>query len=209
MNKWRVMLWKVSQRTGAARSPSVNASLSKVLKIFTARQAQLCRHLSTPLKSTDELSATRRAAADVAGRSVNGKDKEAGFKHGGNGLATVVLIWIILFDCIRVASFWLLSSHFVDFIKHLCYLLCNLVFSVLCAAAITRWHEFQPSKNISHQDIWLGWQICWLFTFLYVVNVSRLVLDTKNTWLRLVKDYVFTRNSWFCCQLPFFWKTVV
>lgn len=147
MNKWRVMLWKVSQRTGAARSSSVNASLSKVLKIFTARRAQLCRHLSTPLKSSDELSATRRAAADVAGRSVNGKDREAGFKHGGNGLATVVLIWIILFDCIRVASSWLLFSHFVDFIKHLCYLLCNLVFSVLCAAAITRWHEFQTKQE--------------------------------------------------------------
>lgn len=99
------------------------------------------------LKSSDELSATRRAAADVAGRSVNGKDREAGFKHGGNGLATVVLIWIILFDCIRVASSWLLSSHFVDFIKHLCYLLCNLVFSVLCAAAITRWHEFQTKQE--------------------------------------------------------------
>lgn len=99
------------------------------------------------LKSSDELSATRRAAADVAGRSVNGKDKEAGFKRAGNGLATVVLIWIILFDCIRVASSWLLSSHFVDFIKHLCYLLCNLVFSVLCAAAITRWHEFQTKQE--------------------------------------------------------------
>lgn len=44
------------------------------------------------LKSSDELSATRRAAADVAGRSVNGKDREAGFKRAGNGLATVVLI---------------------------------------------------------------------------------------------------------------------
>lgn len=145
MNKWRVMLWKVSQRTGAARSSSVNASLSEVLKIFTCQTSSALQ--TSVLKSSDELSATRRAAADVAGRSVNGKDKEAGFKRAGNGLATVVLIWIILFDCIRVASFWLLSSHFVDFIKHLCYLLCNLVFSVLCAAAITRWHEFQTKQE--------------------------------------------------------------
>ena len=67
-------------------------SLSEVLKIFTARRAQLCRHLSAVLKYSDELSATRRAAADVAGRSVNRIDKEAGFKRGGNGLATVILI---------------------------------------------------------------------------------------------------------------------
>lgn len=170
----------------------LHASLSVVLKLFTARWAQLCRHLSAVLKSSDELSATRRAAADVAGRSVNRKDMEDGFKHGGNGLETVVPIKITLFDCFRVASSWLLASYFVSF--------------------MTQWHEgeFQTKQEHSSPGYMIELamryfakpQICWLLTFLYVVTVSWLVLDTKTAWFSLVKDYVLTRNNLFCCQSP-------